>query len=72
MTQVQILVLMSCTMLIAAPITIVGGVFFAIREDGPLSLLLLVSVPVLVLMTSVVIANRPMLNGHFMNQKSVL
>ena len=48
-TQVQILVLMSCTLLVAAPITIVGGVILAVREDGPLSLLLLVSVPVLVL-----------------------
>jgi ATP-binding cassette subfamily B multidrug efflux pump len=47
-TQVQILVLMSCTLLIAAPITIVGGVFFAVREDASLSMLLLVSVPVLV------------------------
>ena len=48
-TQVQILVLMSCTLLVAAPITIVGGVIFAVREDGPLSLLLLVSIPVLVI-----------------------
>jgi ATP-binding cassette subfamily B protein len=48
-TQVQMLVLMSCTLLVAAPITIVGGVFMAVREDGVLSLLLLVSVPVLVL-----------------------
>ncbi len=54
-TQVQILVLMSCTLLVAAPITIVGGVFFAVREDGPLSLLLLVSVPVLVICVGLVI-----------------
>jgi ATP-binding cassette, subfamily B, multidrug efflux pump len=54
--QVQILVLMSCTLLIAAPITIVGGVILAVREDGPLSLLLLVSVPVLVACVGVVIA----------------
>jgi ATP-binding cassette, subfamily B, multidrug efflux pump len=54
--QVQILVLMSCTLLIAAPITIVGGVILAVREDGPLSLLLLVSVPVLVGCVGVVIA----------------
>ena len=47
-TQVQMLVLMSCTLLIAAPITIVGGVIMAVREDGALSLMLLVSVPVLV------------------------
>ncbi len=54
-TQVQILVLMSCTLLVAAPITIVGGVIFAVREDGPLSLLLLVSVPVLVICVGLVI-----------------
>jgi ATP-binding cassette subfamily B protein len=59
-TQVQVLVVMSCTMLIAAPITIVGGVIMAIREDGPLSLLLLVSVPALVLSVgSVVIRMVP-------------
>ena len=55
-TQVQILVLMSCTLLVAAPITIVGGVILAVREDGPLSLLLLVSVPVLVLGIGLVIS----------------
>lgn len=48
-TQVQMLVLMTCTLLIAAPITVVGGVIMAIREDATLSLLLLVSVPVLVI-----------------------
>jgi len=47
-TQVQMLVLMTFTLLIAAPIMIVGGVIMAIREDGPLTLLLLVSIPVLV------------------------
>lgn len=54
-TQVQMLVLMSCTLLVAAPITIVGGVIMAVREDGPLSLLLLVSVPVLVVCVGLVI-----------------
>lgn len=54
-TQVQILVLMSCTLLVAAPFTIIGGVIFAVREDGPLSLLLLVSIPVLVLCVGLVI-----------------
>src|SRR5690606_20872195 len=47
--QVQMLVLMSCTLLVAAPIMIVGGVIMAVRADGPLSLLLLVSVPALVI-----------------------
>ena len=54
-TQVQVLVLMSCTLLIAAPITIIGGAIMAVREDGPLSLLLLVSVPVLVIAVGLVI-----------------
>ena len=31
--QVQMLVLMTCTLLVAAPITIVGGVVMALRED---------------------------------------
>ncbi len=46
--QVQMLVLMTCTLLVAAPITAVGGVFMAIREDGGLSWILTVSIPVLV------------------------
>ncbi len=48
-TQVQMLVVMSLTMLVAAPIMAIGGVFMAVREDGPLSLILLVSIPVLLL-----------------------
>jgi ATP-binding cassette, subfamily B, multidrug efflux pump len=47
--QVQMLVLMGCTLLIAAPITIVGGTILAIREDGPLSLILVVAIPILLL-----------------------
>ncbi|MGC4761629.1 ABC transporter ATP-binding protein [Micromonospora sp. DT46] len=45
--QVQMLVLMSCTMLVAVPIMSVGGVVMALREDVGLSWLMLVSVPVL-------------------------
>ena len=55
-TQVQMLVLMTCTLLVAAPITIVGGLFLAIREDGPLSLILAVSMPVLLICVGMVIA----------------
>jgi ATP-binding cassette, subfamily B, multidrug efflux pump len=47
--QVQMLVLMSCTMLVSAPITMVGGVFMAVREDVGLSWLLLLAVPVLII-----------------------
>ncbi len=35
--QVQMLVLMTCTLLVAAPITVVGGVILALREDVGLS-----------------------------------
>jgi ATP-binding cassette subfamily B protein len=45
--QVQMLVVMTCTMLVAAPIMAVGGVVMALREDIGLSWLMLVSVPVL-------------------------
>ena len=45
--QVQLLVAMTCTMAIAAPITVVGGVVMALRQDAGLSWLLAVSLPVL-------------------------
>jgi ATP-binding cassette subfamily B protein len=54
--QVQILVLMSCTLLLAAPITIIGGVIFAVRVDGSLTLILLVSIPALVAVVGTVIS----------------
>jgi ATP-binding cassette subfamily B multidrug efflux pump len=46
-TQVQVFVLMTCTLFVTAPIMIAGGLFFAVREDGPLSLILLVAIPLL-------------------------
>jgi len=54
-TQVQILVVMLCTLFVAAPITIVGGTILAVREDGPLSLILVVAIPVLVVCVGLVI-----------------
>ena len=55
-TQVQMLVLMSCTLLVAAPLTIVGGLIMALREDGPLSLILVVAIPALVISVGIVIS----------------
>ncbi|WP_329109634.1 ABC transporter ATP-binding protein/permease [Micromonospora sp. NBC_01699] len=46
--QVQMLVVVSCTLLVAAPITCVGGVIMAMREDVGLSWLMVVCVPVLI------------------------
>jgi ABC-type multidrug transport system fused ATPase/permease subunit len=45
--QIQLLVHLTSTLLVAAPITCVGGIFIAIHQDAALSWLLLVSVPVL-------------------------
>ncbi len=54
--QVQMLVLMSATMMVAAPIMMVGGVLMAMREDLPLSWLLAVSVPALALAIGFIIS----------------
>jgi ATP-binding cassette subfamily B multidrug efflux pump len=43
--QVQMLVVMACTMAIAAPITMVVGVVMALRQDIGLSTILLISMP---------------------------
>ena len=53
--QVQMLVVMGATMLVAAPLTMIGGVFMALREDVGLSTMLLVSVPALVIAVGVVV-----------------
>lgn len=45
--QVQMLVLMTCTMLLAAPITALGGIVLALRQDVGLAPVLLVAIPVL-------------------------
>ncbi|MGI8563996.1 MAG: ABC transporter ATP-binding protein [Candidatus Dormibacter sp.] len=45
--QVQMLALLSSTMFVAAPITMVGGVVMALRQDVGLSWLVVVAVPLL-------------------------
>ena len=58
--QVQMLVLLTCTMMVAAPIMCVGGVIMALQEDLQLSWLMLVCVPVLALAVgSVVVGMVP-------------
>jgi len=59
--QVQMLVLLSCTMFITAPITMIGGVIMALREDIGLSWLVAVAVPVLAISITLVIRKmRPL------------
>ena len=53
--QVQLLVAMSCTMLLAAPITIIGGVIMALRQDAGLTWLLGVSLVLLAFCLSLIV-----------------
>ena len=53
--QVQMLVLMSCTLMVSAPIMMVGGVFMAMREDFGLSWLLAVCIPALLVSVSLIV-----------------
>ncbi len=53
--QVQMLVLMTCTLLVSAPILAIGGIVLAMRQDIQLSWLIAVSVPVLLIAVSIII-----------------
>jgi ATP-binding cassette subfamily B protein len=53
--QVQMLVLMTCTLLVSAPILAIGGVIFALQQDVPLSGILVVAVPVLLIGIALII-----------------
>ncbi len=55
--QVQTLVQMTCTLLVAAPLTAAGGLVMALREDVQLTWILAVAIPVLVLSIGTVIYN---------------
>lgn len=54
--QVQMLVLMSATMMVSAPITAIGGVIMAVQKDGELSWLIAVAVPVLLILVSLIVS----------------
>jgi ATP-binding cassette subfamily B protein len=53
--QVQMLVVMTCTLAVAAPITVIGGIVLAVRQDVGLTWLLLVSLPALALSVGLVV-----------------
>ena len=54
--QVQMMVVMSCTILVMAPIMCVGGIIMALRQDLNLSWILGISVPLLVVSMGFLIA----------------
>jgi ATP-binding cassette subfamily B protein len=59
--QVQMLVLMSFTLMVSAPIMCVGGIVMALGQDVPLSSLLLAVVPVLGIAVSLIVRKmRPL------------
>jgi ATP-binding cassette subfamily B multidrug efflux pump len=59
--QVQMLVLLTFTLMVAAPIMCIGGILLAMRQDVPLSASLLVIVPVLILaVTMIILRMRPL------------
>lgn len=53
--QVQMLVLLSCTMMVTAPIMCVGGIVMALRQDIGLAWLIVVSVTVLVVAIALIV-----------------
>ena len=67
--QIQMLVLMTFTMLIAAPIMMVGGVIMAIREDVGLSWLVAVAVPILGVIVGLIISR--MIPGYRVMQDRI-
>ncbi|MBU3688342.1 MAG: multidrug ABC transporter ATP-binding protein [Acidimicrobiales bacterium mtb01] len=66
--QVQMLVLMTCTMLLAAPFTAVAGVALAIHEDAGLSWIIVVAIPVVVVLLANIIG-RMVPNFRVMQEK---
>lgn len=54
--QVQQLVLMSATLMVAAPMLSIGGVVMAVRQDAQLSWLIAVSVPALLLGVGLIVS----------------
>lgn len=59
--QVQLLLFMGLTMMVAAPITGVGGLIMALRQDVPLSGVFLIVLPVLVVSLGLIIMRmRPL------------
>ena len=54
--QVQMLAMMSATMLIMAPMMAIGGIIMALRQDVSLSWILAVSIPVLLIVAAAVIS----------------
>ncbi|AJE85788.1 ABC transporter [Streptomyces albus] len=59
--QIQMLALLSCTLMVSAPIMCVGGIVMALGQDVPLSAVLLAVVPVLAVSVGLIVRRmRPL------------
>ena len=55
--QVQMLVLMTCTLILGAPFTAIGGIAMAMHQDLGLSRILMVSIPILAVLLALIISS---------------
>ena len=55
-TQVQQVVLLALTMMLTAPMMVIGGVIMALRQDVPLTGTLLVAIPILLVVIGIVMS----------------
>lgn len=55
-TQVQMLVLMTCTLLVAAPFTAIGGLALALQQDINLSWIIVIAIPLVMIILGTVVS----------------
>jgi ATP-binding cassette, subfamily B, multidrug efflux pump len=68
-TQVQMVVFMALAIMVSAPISMIGGIFMALRQDVPLSVIIAVAVPLLAIAVGLVI--RKMIPQFRLMQTSI-
>lgn len=66
--QIQVFLVMVLTMIVAAPITGIGGVLMAVRQDAHLASLLVVSVPLLAIVVGVLMVRAMPLFARMQGQ----
>lgn len=54
--QIQMLVLMTCTMLLATPFTAIGGVLLALQQDVGLAWIMAVAIPLLIVVVLLIVS----------------
>lgn len=70
--QVQMLVVITCTVVVAAPVTMVGGIVMALREDPGLTWLLVVAMPLLGLFLALIVRHMSPLFRQMQERIDVL